>query len=154
MKTMDLQSPAEIDGSTELGDLDGLIGYHLRRANHVFSTDFARVLEGRGMRQVLFGILSMLSTNPGLHQGAVGRSLGIQRANMVALVNELAEAGLVERRTSPEDRRAFALFLTPAGQVAFEQCRVRLFEHEDALLAGFSQAERQMLLELLRRFSR
>ena len=136
-----------------LGALDDLIGYHLRRADNVFSADFARVLEGRGVRQVPFGILSIVATNPGIHQGGVGRSLGIQRANMVALINELVEAGVLERRVAPEDRRAFALFLTEKGAATYQECRARLIQHESDLLVGLSDVERQILITLLRRLA-
>jgi DNA-binding MarR family transcriptional regulator len=97
--------------AANLGDLPVLVGYHLRRASSAFSADFARAVAGTGMRQVLFGILTVVGANPGINQGMVARILGIQRANMVSLINELVDSGAVDRRVSPEDRRAFALTL-------------------------------------------
>jgi DNA-binding MarR family transcriptional regulator len=103
------------------------------------------------MRQVLFGILSTLRDNPGINQGAAGRVLGIQRPNMVSLVNELAERGLVERRVAPGNRRAFELLLTPAGEQKIVTALARIRKHEEALLSGLSDAERQTLIDLLSR---
>ena len=40
---------------------------------------------------------------------------GISQPSMTALVGRLADAGLVERRTDPADRRAVLITLTPAG---------------------------------------
>jgi len=134
-----------------LGVLDELIGYHLRRASAVLATDFARMLEGTDMRQVLFGILSIVRENPGINQGAVGRTLGIQRANMVGPVNDLAERGLIERKADKEDRRAFSLALTPKGEALFDDVLARIRAHEEAMLADLSTAERATLIDLLGR---
>ena len=49
----------------DLGALTSLVGYHLRRASSVFAVDFTRALEGTGMRQVPFGIMSVVGANPG-----------------------------------------------------------------------------------------
>ena len=139
------------DGEHELDTLDGLVGYHLRRASSLFATDFARAIGGTGMRQVLFGILSIIQASPGINQGNVGRALGIQRANMVSLVNELVDRGLVLREVAADDRRAFALSLTSAGEVMVEICLERIREHEDRLLADFSDADRATLIAMLGR---
>lgn len=135
----------------DVGVLRGLVGYHLRRASNVLATDFTRALAGTGIRQVPFGILSILAANPGIRQGSAGESLGIQRANMVTLINELVEAGLVNRQVSPDDRRAFCLTLTEQGRAVHADCLARITAHEDALLSDFTAQERRMLIQLLSR---
>lgn len=135
------------------GVLDELVGYHLRRASGVFAADFARAVGETGMRQVLLGILSIIQANPGINQGNVGRALGIQRANMVSLVNELVDGGFVLRETASEDRRAFALTLLPAGEAMALACQARIRAHEDGLLADLSKDERATLIALLGRIA-
>lgn len=138
----------------EIGVLGPLVGYHLRRASGVFAGDFAAAMEGTGMRQVLLGILSVVSGSPGINQGAVGRVLGIKRANMVSLINELVDAGLIAREVDPGDRRAFSLSITSGGQAVLDACLVRIEAHEARMLAGFSAAEKATLLDLLGRIER
>lgn len=123
----------------------------MRRASAVFANDFSRAVAGSGMRQVLFGILSIIAANPGINQGNVGRALGIQRANMVSLVNELADRGLVSREVAAEDRRALALRLTPAGEAAVAESLAQIRRHEERLLSDLSAEERAMLVALLGR---
>src|SRR3982750_2397891 len=122
MKTLNIAVPTPDDEEAPLGALDHLVGYHLRRASSAFGADFARAVEGTGMRQGLFGILAVVGANPGINQGAAGRWLGIQRGNMVALINQLADIDLLDRQTAAEDRRALALKLTPAGEKTLEEC--------------------------------
>ncbi|WP_420137371.1 MarR family winged helix-turn-helix transcriptional regulator [Sphingomonas sp.] len=138
-------------GNTALGPLEDFVGYHLRRASHLFGSDFARAVEGTGMRQVLFGILSVVSANPGINQGEVGRALGIKRANMVSLITELVGLGLIDRQADADDRRAFALTLTAQGTDMIVDCLQRLGSHEARLLSGFDSADRATLIALLRR---
>jgi DNA-binding MarR family transcriptional regulator len=137
------------DVTQELGALDGLVGYHLRRASSVVAADFSRAIGGTGMRQVLFGILSIIKASPGINQGNVGRALGIQRANMVSLVNELVDRDLVRREVAADDRRAFALSLTDAGEAMVEDCLEKIRQHEERLLSDLSAAERKTLIALL-----
>ena len=138
-------------GIPDLGVLDELVGYHMRRASAVIANDFARAIAGTGMRQVLFGILSVIAANPGINQGNVGRALSIQRANMVSLVNELVDAGLVRRETAAEDRRALALTLTAAGEAKVRASLELIRAHEDRLLSELSRDERAHLIGLLAR---
>jgi len=137
--------------SLKIGKLSRLAGYHLRRASAIFALDFRDAVQGTGMRQVLIGILAVVQANPGVNQGAVGTLLGIKRANMVSLINELVELGLLERAVPPADRRAFSLTMTPAGDAMLEKCMRAIARHEAQLLAPLSEAERQTLVDLLSR---
>ncbi|OYY92082.1 MAG: MarR family transcriptional regulator [Sphingomonas sp. 28-66-16] len=138
-----------INEVTRIGVLEQLVGYHLRRTSSIFATDFSRAVAGTGMRQVLFGILSIIRANPEINQGNVGRILGIQRANMVSLVNELVDKGLLHRETSSEDRRAFALTVTPTGEALVDACLAEIRAHEERLLDQLSAGERATLIRLL-----
>lgn len=137
--------------SIPIGKLSKLVGYHLRRTSTIFALDFRDAVQGTGMRQVLVGILAVVQANPGINQGAVGTLLGIKRANMVSLINELVELGLIERSVLPADRRAFSLATTSAGDAMLETCINMIAPHEARLLAPLSGAERQTLLDLLSR---
>lgn len=128
-----------------------LAGYHIRRASGAFVSDFSHTLEGTGMRQVLFGILSVIDANPGISQGLAGKALGIQRANMVALINELVDGKLTERHVSKTDRRAFELSITPAGTAILAECLEKIARHEARMLSDFSAEERTTLFDLLSR---
>jgi DNA-binding MarR family transcriptional regulator len=135
----------------EIGALSALVGYHLRRASGAFASDFSEAVAGTGMRQVLIGVLAIVDANPGINQGTVGVRLGIKRANMVALINELVERELVRREVASDDRRAFSLTTTAQGHAALADSLERIRLHEAKMLADFSEAERAMLIELLGR---
>ncbi len=62
-----------------------------------------------------FDVLSTLSEREGLTQQELAARLYVTKGNVSGLVDRLVEAGLVERRPIPGDRRSHALHLTPAG---------------------------------------
>ncbi len=96
----------------------------------------------------------MVAGRPGINQGAVGRVLGIKRANMVSLINELVDAGLITREVDAADRRAFSLRITDTGRSALADSLARITAHEERMLAGFTADERAQLLDLLGRIER
>jgi DNA-binding MarR family transcriptional regulator len=150
---MTLAEPDIENGTVHVGFMADMVGYHLRRALGAFNADYARAFSGTGMRQGLFGILSVIAANPGINQGAVARALGIQRANMVALINELGGLGYVERGASAEDRRAFTLRLTDKGKATLEEACARARKHDARMLGGLSPDEREALIAMLMRIA-
>lgn len=151
---MALNSNDDLCAVVSTGPLDQLVGYHLRRVDGIFGSDFTRAMYGTGLRQVLFGILSVVAANTGIKQGAAGQALGIQRANMVSLINELVGSGLVDRQIAEDDRRAFALTVTSAGRTALDDALHRIRAHEERLLADLDASERTTLLALLERIEK
>ena len=59
--------------------------------------------------------LNLIAVFEGCSNAILGAGLKLSHPATVRLVDKLEAAGLVESRTSVADRRAVALFLTPAG---------------------------------------
>jgi len=83
-------------------------------------------------------------------QATLGRRSGIDRSDVVAMVNELAEGGLVERTRDPEDRRRNIVTITPAGVRQLRRLDDAVAGVQDRLLAPLSADERDQLARLLR----
>ncbi len=84
-------------------------------------------------------------------QLALATHLGIDRTVMTYLVDDLAAAGLVERRSNPEDRRQRQVIATEQGRVALESLCRRVCEVEEVLLGGLPKADRDVFRTLLGR---
>ncbi len=98
-----------------------------------------------------FGMLSHLAASEGQSQQALSIALGIHRSAVVALVDDLEQRGLAERRRDPLDRRAYALYLTPSGRDVLAELERIAQEHEAALLTALDASERSQLVSLLQR---
>ncbi|MDT4816179.1 Transcriptional regulator SlyA [compost metagenome] len=72
----------------------------------------------------------------GVRQGTVAEALGIEGPSLVRSLDQLVEAGLVERREDPADRRAKTLHLTAAGRAVCEPIEAALRQMRAALFEG------------------
>jgi DNA-binding MarR family transcriptional regulator len=115
-------SKVEAD-STVRGEAVDALGYRLRRAQISVFQRFLATFEALQLRPAEYSVLQLISDNPGSKQTAIAEILGIKRANFVTLIDALQNRGLVERRPSPEDRRANALHLTKDGAKFFTRAR-------------------------------
>lgn len=79
-------------------------------------TTIASELKTLGLSVPQFDLLSTLTEREGLSQQELAERLYVTKGNVSGLVDRLVEAGLVERRAIPGDRRSNALHLTPKGR--------------------------------------
>ena len=112
---------------------------------------FAERLAPLGLHPRHFGMLSHLAAAEGQSQQALSIALGIHRSAVVALVDDLERRGLAERRRDPVDRRAYTLYLTPAGRELLAELEDAADDDEAELLGGLDAAERSQLISLLQR---
>lgn len=137
----------------DLGELPTLLGYNLRRAQVALWRDFLKhVGVAGGIRPGAFALLLLVARNPGAAQVELARALSIDKASIVAVIDRLEKAQLLERRRSSVDRRRQGLFLTPAGTRRVTQLRGRMLEHEKRYLDLMTPAESRTMLRLLKRF--
>ena len=52
---------------------------------------------------------------PGITQQTLAATLGMVPSQLVVIVDEMEDRGLIERRENPEDRRRYALHITEKG---------------------------------------
>ena len=134
----------------QLGYLDGLLGYMLRRAQLAVFQDFLVQMKAFDLRPAQFSVLAIIQANPGLKQSRVSEALGINRANFVALLDELEQRKLARRAPAETDRRSNALYLTPQGEAFLEKAFRHLQAHHEHRLDGIlGTADKQRLLTLL-----
>jgi DNA-binding MarR family transcriptional regulator len=129
---------------------EGLVGYNLRRAYAVHMQRFTAVFGKLNIRPVQFTLLGHLYNNPGLNQSQMGRALDIQRANLVTLLDELEQRGLVRREMAKNDRRSRVLSLTADGKrLTDKMFRLAALMDKD-LDNQVGKEQRLNLVELLR----
>ena len=136
----------------DLGPLPDLLGYQLRLAQLAVFRDFERSAGGLGVSPGRFGLLALVEANPGVSQSRLAHAVGLDRSTMVAVLDQLEDRGLVERRAGP-DRRTNGLWLTRDGRRVVAQLKRRIGEHEARIAARLSAKERETLLALLRRLT-
>lgn len=84
-------------------------------------------------------------------QAALASHLGIDRTVMTYLLDDLCDAGLVERCPDPADRRVRRIAATDAGHAALADVEGRIAAAEDDVLRALPPADRAALRGLLAR---
>src|SRR5882757_5346539 len=112
-----------------------------RRVRARLRQDFATTLPR-------FDLMAQLERHPeGLKMNALSRLLMVTGGNVTAIVDQLEKEGLVERLDEPDDRRAFRIRLTRAGERSFGEMARAHEEWVIGLLAGLSRKEHDELLK-------
>jgi DNA-binding MarR family transcriptional regulator len=109
--------------------------------------------ERTGLHPYHHAILLVLDEGSSETQGAIADALGYDRGQLVGLLDELEERGLVERRRDPNDRRRHIVRLTADGKRMLRQLRALARKIEDEFLAPLSDDERANLHALLLRLA-
>ena len=97
-----------------------------------------------------FDLMAQLERHPeGLKMSELSRLLMVTGGNVTAIVDQLEKEGLVERLDEPDDRRAFRIRLTRAGDKTFAEMARSHEAWVIGLLEGLSRKEHEELLRLL-----
>ena len=93
--------------------------------------------------------IAMLSRNEGINQGGLAELLEIEPITLCRMIDRLEEAGKVERRRDPDDRRAWRIYLTPKARPVIEQLRAIADDMISEALEGIDEAQRVQLTQSL-----
>lgn len=134
--------------------LDGIFGYHLKRATNVLQLDLKQTLQPFGLRMLTYTALVLIVDNPGLRQSQLAEAMDVERPNMVVIIDALESRELIIRDRVPTDRRAYALHATLAGRRLCEKATVAVKLHEERLLHQLSPETRQNVITALKMIRR
>jgi DNA-binding MarR family transcriptional regulator len=108
-------------------------------------------LAGADARKWHYAVLASLQEFGPASQATLSRRTGIFRSDLVAVINQLAARGLIERAPDPSDRRRNVITMTPRGRRHLRQLDKLIDTIQDDLLAPLTQSQRDQLVRLLTR---
>ena len=126
------------------------IGYLLADNSRLARRAFDERVRADGVTGPQARLLLMLERTPEENQGFYADLLDVEPITLCRMVDRLEDAGLVERRPDPNDRRARRLHLTAKSREKLARVRERLDEMVDEMLTGLSDGERQEFVRLLK----
>ncbi|HYZ47632.1 MAG TPA: MarR family transcriptional regulator [Sphingomonas sp.] len=104
-----------------------------------------------GVTRNQWRMLTMLARHEGANQGRLAELLDVEPITLCRMVDRLAEAGLVERRPDPSDRRAWRIFLTDGARPILAELRSLAEILIEETLDGLTGPDRDLLMSLLER---
>ena len=99
-------------------------------------------------------ILRTLFLQEPLKQRELARRCGLDVTTMSRTLDRMAETGLIERRTDPNCRRSFLIYLTGPGREKAEKITEDFCAFDKRLCSGFTEKELETLLGFLKRLEK
>lgn len=104
---------------------------------------------GDGLRGYHYRLLAALETGQA-SQAELGRSTGIDRSDVTAVLTELEARALIARRVDPENKRRNIVTITPEGIRTLAALDAVVARVQDDLLAPLTPVQRNQFIGLLR----
>jgi MarR family transcriptional regulator, lower aerobic nicotinate degradation pathway regulator len=142
--SVDQRLPPELVASTS---------FLLKRLGFAAKDRTMAAYEETGLHPYHYGVMLVLDEGSRETQGSIADALGYDRGQLVGLLDELEEQGLVERKRDPNDRRRHIVRLTSEGKKALRRLRALAKQLEDDFLRPLSDDDRQALHSLLLRLA-
>ena len=125
------------------------IGYLLSDRSRLLRRAFDDRVRSVGVTGPQARLLLFIARTEGENQGFYADQLDVEPITLCRMVDRMADAGLIERRRDPGDRRAWRLHLTDKSKamvLGLRDCVDRLIEET---LAGVSAADRENFARIL-----
>lgn len=154
MNEEDATFPARHDLLSQILESDGFLLATLgAESRQRFMQTIRRWDVGWQQQSVLTALLR-LAAQGGPSQKQLGDFVGIDRRNLVPVIDGLEERGLVERTAHPTDRRRYRVRLTASGKDMAQQIEAARQELEVAMFACLAADEKRHLHRLLLKLHR
>lgn len=122
------------------------LGFLLHEVMRLMRRNFDRRVQ---LTQAQWRALVYLSRNEGINQTGLADLLEVRPITLARLIDRLEEAGWVERRNNPDDRRACRLYLTDRAIPLIKNMQEMGARTIAEALAGFSPSAEAELIESL-----
>jgi MarR family transcriptional regulator, lower aerobic nicotinate degradation pathway regulator len=128
-----------------------LINRNYARSHALLNDTFA--IRGGGLRSYHYRLLAALEEWGPVSQADLARSTSVDRSDVVTVLNELEQRGLIERAVDPRNRRRNIVSITRTGSTQLQLLDQVIDEVQERVLAPLSQNERRQLTKLLRKLA-
>lgn len=131
--------------------LDRSFGFLLHDVARLVRKRYEQRARPLGLTRAQWQVLAYLQRHEGINQSGLAELLELEPITIARLLDRMEEAGLVERRADPADRRARRLFLTERARPMLQCGRVVGDEVRAEACSGFDAVERERLVDMLLR---
>ena len=125
------------------------IGYLLSDRARLLRRAFDAQVREMGLTGPQARLLLSLLRIEGENQGFYADRLDVEPITLCRMVDRMEEAGFVERRRDPADRRAWRIHPTPRARAMSARILRRVDRLIEEMLAGVSPAERETFASVL-----
>jgi len=135
-------------------DFNQSFGFVLHETARLLGKRYNQRAKHLGLTRAQMQLLAYLVYHEGINQVGLADLLEIEPISLARLIDRMEQAGWVERRPDPRDRRAWLLFITEKAKPLFAEMIEIGREVRAEALQGLAEAERDQVMALLMRVRR
>ena len=125
------------------------VGFLLSDTARLLRMSFDERARTLGLTRAQWRVLARLAYSEGARQTTLAELLEVEPITLSRHLDRMEEAGFVERRPDPQDRRARCLYLTDKARPVLERMRALGREVQAEALAGLGDEAERQIIELL-----
>lgn len=129
--------------------LDDSVMHLLHRAGQVADELFAKEISDEALTPRQYAVMAVLAQKQSASQTDIVGGTGIDRSTLADIVRRLVERGLLARKRSKLDARAYDVRLTAAGQAALKAAQPAVSKVEERMLRLLPAAKRAEFTAML-----
>jgi MarR family transcriptional regulator, lower aerobic nicotinate degradation pathway regulator len=130
-------------------ELRGCTSFLLARAGYVIKLRAIEEFEREGVSLWQYSVLAVLGEGDRETQATIADALGLDRSQLVGVLDSLEEGGWIERRRDPNDRRRHTVSLTADGKRQLSKMRQVVSRVEDSFFAPLDERSKEALRAIL-----
>lgn len=127
------------------------VGYLLKKVQGGLRAEMDRALSERGLTTPQYAALTALERRAGASNAELARMSFVTPQTMIRVLQNLEDAGLIERTPHPSHGRVLQVRLTGSGRRLVATCHAVVDEIEARMLSPLSERQRDELARLLAR---
>ena len=131
--------------------MEGNLLYSLADIGRAIRKRFDIEARRKGITGAQLRAIATVKRHPGINQGQVAELLEVEPITTCRMIDRLEQAGWVERRRDPNDRRAWRIFLTESATPLIDELHEIGVNVLDVAMSGLTGDEIDQLKSLLER---
>lgn len=131
-------------------DLERSLGFLLNDVSRLMRQRFDERARTLGLTRAQWRVLRHLRQYEGIKQRSLAEILEVETVTLGRHIDRLEDAGWVERRRDPADRRVWRLHLAQKSQPTIDALTDLSSEVREFALTGLSKVDRDRLIDSLR----
>ncbi|QWU13532.1 DNA-binding transcriptional regulator, MarR family [Paenibacillus sophorae] len=106
-----------------------------------------------GLTSEQFQILRLIDGQPGCTSTYLSEALCVGKSSITAMINRLAEAGIIERTRDENDRRLVYLAISENGRAIYETAEEKVLEVISPYLMNFDKDKIEQFITMFERLA-
>ena len=135
--------------SHSMGDLYGMPGHLIRRAQQISTAIFTEECAAYDMTSVQFAALHAIGLHPGVDATRLSSLIAFDRSTIGDVLDRMEQKDWIARGPAPGDRRIKLITLTDEGERLLRLVGPAVRRVQDRLLAPLAPADRDSFVRLL-----